>query len=54
MVRAHGADGKRKSPQDQRIEALEKANAALKADKERLSSEVVALRTLLYGRDRED
>ena len=48
------ADGKRKSPQEQRIDALEKANAALKADKERLSSEVVALRTLLYRRDRED
>ena len=49
-----GADGKRKSPHEQRIDALEKANAALKADNERLSSEVVALRTLLYSRDRED
>ena len=47
-------DGKRKSPQEQRVGALEQENAALKADNEHLSSEVVALRTLLYGRDRRD
>jgi hypothetical protein len=47
-------DGKRRSPHAQRIDALEQANAALKADNERLSSEVVALRTLLYAQERED
>ena len=48
-----GPDGKRKSAHEQRIEALERANAALKTDNERLSSEVVALRTLLYPQGRE-
>lgn len=47
------ADGKRKSAHEQRIEALAKENAALREDNERLSSEVVALRTTLYSRRRE-
>jgi hypothetical protein len=47
-------DGKRKSRDEQRVEALEQENAALKADNERLSSEVVALRTMLYARERKD
>ena len=50
--RGAGPDGKRKSDYEQRVVALEQANAALKADNERLSSEVVALRTLLYPQRR--
>ena len=49
-----GPDGSCKSPHEERIAGLEQANAALKAENERLAGEVVALRTLLYGSDRKD